>query len=99
MKDRKFLFEEDSVWHALAVMALPAIASQLITLVYNIADTWFVGRTNNPYMVAACSLVLPVYMITIVISNIFGTGGGTLKEIPVRHLRRGYSCRYRDFPL
>ncbi|MBR4758845.1 MAG: MATE family efflux transporter [Lachnospiraceae bacterium] len=59
-------------------MALPAIASQLIALVYNIADTWFVGRTNNPYMVAACSLVLPVYMITIVISNIFGTGGGTL---------------------
>ena len=59
-------------------MALPAIASQLIALVYNVADIWFVGRTNNPYMVAACSLVLPVYMITIVISNIFGTGGGTL---------------------
>ncbi len=78
MKDKKFLFEEDKVWHALAVMALPAIASQLIALVYNIADTWFVGRTNDPYMVAACSLVLPVYMITIVISNIFGTGGGTL---------------------
>ncbi|MCR5283302.1 MAG: hypothetical protein K6E18_08015 [Lachnospiraceae bacterium] len=78
MNEKKFLFEEDSIWHALAVMALPAIASQLIALVYNIADTWFVGRTNNPYMVAACSLVLPVYMITIVISNIFGTGGGTL---------------------
>ena len=58
MKDRKFLFEEDSVWHALAVMALPAIASQLITLVYNIADTWFVGRTNNPYMVATLATML-----------------------------------------
>lgn len=77
-KDNRFLFEEDKVSHALGVMALPAIASQLIALVYNIADTWFVGRTNNPYMVASCSLVLPVYMITIVISNIFGTGGGTL---------------------
>jgi hypothetical protein len=62
MNDKKYLFEEDSVWHALAVMALPAIASQFITLVYNIADTWFVGRTNNPYMVAACSLVLPVHL-------------------------------------
>ena len=39
MENKKFPFEEDSVWHALAVMALPAIASQLITLVYNIADT------------------------------------------------------------
>lgn len=24
MENKKFLFEEDSVWHALAVMALPA---------------------------------------------------------------------------
>ncbi len=60
------------------VMALPAIASQLIALIYNLADTWFIGRTNDPYMVASCSLVLPVYMLTIVISNIFGVGGGTL---------------------
>ncbi len=78
MVNKKYLFEKDSIPHALAVMALPAIASQLITLVYNLADTWFVGRTNNPYMVASCSLVLPVYMLTIVISNIFGVGGGTL---------------------
>lgn len=76
--DKRFLFETDSVPHALTVMALPAVASQLITLIYNMADTWFVGRTNNPYMVASCSLVLPVFMMTIVISNIFGSGGGTL---------------------
>jgi len=78
VEDKRFLFEKDRVPHALAVMALPAVASQLIALVYNLADTWFVGRTNNPYMVAACSLVLPVYMLTIVLSNIFGVGGGTL---------------------
>ncbi len=78
MEDKKYLFEEDKIWHAMAVMALPAIASQLIALVYNLADTWFVGRTNNPFMVASCSLVLPVYMLTIVISNVFGAGGGTL---------------------
>ena len=78
MEDKKFLFEKDNIPHALGVMALPAVASQLIALVYNLADTWFVGRTNNPYMVAACSLVMPIYMLTIVISNIFGVGGGTL---------------------
>ncbi len=78
MEDKKFLFEKDNIPHALGVMALPAIASQLIALVYNLADTWFVGRTNNPYMVASCSLVLPIYMLTIVISNVFGAGGGTL---------------------
>jgi len=78
MDDKRFLFEQDSVPHALGVMALPTIVSQLIILIYNLADTWFVGRTNNPYMVAACSLVLPVFMMTIVITNVFGTGGETL---------------------
>ena len=78
MEEKKYLFEEDSIWHAMMAMALPAIASQLIALIYNLADTWFIGRTNDPYMVASCSLVLPVYMLTIVISNIFGVGGGTL---------------------
>ena len=78
MEEKRFLFEKDSVPHALLVMALPTVVSQLIILIYNLADTWFVGRTNNPYMVASCSLVLPVFMLTIVITNIFGTGGGTL---------------------
>ena len=78
MDDKKALFETKSVPQALRIMALPSIVSQLILLIYNLADTWFVGRTNDPYMVAACSLVLPVFMIAIVIANIFGTGGGTL---------------------
>lgn len=78
IQKEKYLFETASVPRALAVMALPAIVSQLITLIYNLADTWFIGRTNNPYMVASCSLVLPMYMLTVVISNIFGVGGGTL---------------------
>ena len=78
MEDKRYLFEEISVPRALWIMALPAVASQLINLIYNLADTWFVGRTNNPDMVASCSLVFPVFMITVVISNIFGVGGGTL---------------------
>ena len=78
MTDRKEIFENYPVPRAMAVMALPTIISQLITLIYNLADTWFVGRTNNPYMVAGCSLVLPAFMITIVLANVFGVGGGTL---------------------
>ena len=78
MENRKALFETYSVPRALGIMAAPAIISQLIILIYNLADTFFIGRANNPYMVAACSLVLPAYMVTIVISNIYGTGGGTL---------------------
>ena len=63
---------------ALTKMAIPTIVSQLITLIYNMADTWFIGQTNNPYMVAASSLVLTVFMMTVALSNLFGVGGGTL---------------------
>lgn len=67
-----------SVPKALSIMALPTIASQIIVLVYNIADTWFIGRTDNPYMVGASSLVLTVFMATAAIANLFGVGGGSL---------------------
>ena len=72
------LFENKPVPQALATMAIPAVMSQLVTLFYNIADTWFIGKTNNPYMVAAASLVATVFLMTSAISSLFGSGGGTL---------------------
>lgn len=78
MNSNKALFEDRPVWSALGTLALPMVISQLITLVYNLADTYFIGRTGNPYMVAAASLVLPVYSNSIAVSNLIGTGGGTL---------------------
>lgn len=42
-------------------MAIPTIIGQLIVLVYNLADTYFIGMTNDPIMVAASSLILPVF--------------------------------------
>ncbi len=78
MTNTKELFETKPVSSALAKMAIPTIVSQLITLIYNIADTWFIGQTNNPYMVAACSLVLTIFLMTSAIANLFGVGGGSL---------------------
>ena len=72
------LFETMQPSRALAVMALPTIASQLIVLAYNLADTWFIGRTNNPYMIGASSLVLTVYLAAVALANVFGVGGGSL---------------------
>lgn len=59
-------------------MAFPTIVSQIITLIYNIADTWFIGRTSNPYMIGASSLVLTVFLAATALSNLFGVGGGSL---------------------
>ena len=76
--EKTLIFEKMPIPAALAKMAIPTIVSQLITLIYNMADTWFIGQTNNPYMVAASSLVLTVFMMTTALANLFGVGGGTL---------------------
>ena len=72
------LFEKTAPSKALAIMALPTIASQMIILIYNLADTWFIGRTNNPYMIGASSLALTVYLAVTALANVFGVGGGSL---------------------
>ena len=59
-------------------MALPTVASQMILLIYNLADTWFIGRTDNPAMIGASNLGLTVYLITASLTNVFGVGGGSL---------------------
>lgn len=91
------IFETMAVPSALATMAIPTIVSQLITLIYNIADTWFIGQTNNPYMVAASSLVLTVFLITAALANLFGVGGGSLvvrllAEKQKEEARKAASC-------
>ena len=72
------IFETWPIPKALTELALPMIFGQLIILVYNLADTFFIGRTNNPLMVAGVSLLLPVFNISITFANLFGIGGGTL---------------------
>ena len=78
MNENKQLFETMPVGRSLQTMAIPTIISQLITMIYNMADTYFIGRTNNPYMVAAASLSYTLYFILTALSNLFGVGGGSL---------------------
>ena len=72
------VFETVPVPQALRIMAVPTIIGQLIVLIYNMADTFFVGRTNNPYMVAGASLILPIFNITLSLAGLGGIGGGAL---------------------
>ncbi len=75
VKNKK-LFESMPVPVAVSTMAIPTIIGQLIILIYNMADTFFIGRTNNPYMVAGASLILPVFNISLSIAGLAGVGGG-----------------------
>lgn len=74
----KDVFETMPVPKAVFNMAVPTIVGQLIVLFYNMADTFFVGQTNNPVMVAGASLILPVFNIALALSTLAGIGGGVL---------------------
>ena len=75
---REDIFQNLPIPTALGKMIVPAVTSQLIVLIYNMADTFFVGQTGNPYMVAATSLILPVFNITLCLAGLAGIGGGSL---------------------
>ena len=75
---KKELFESVPVPKALAAMAVPTIISQLINLIYNMVDAFFIGRTGNPYMTASTTLTLTLVMLNVALSNLFGIGGGSL---------------------
>ncbi len=72
------LFANTPVPKALYTMAIPTIISQLINLIYNMVDAFFIGRTGNSYMMAATSLTLTLTMMNVALSNLFGIGGGSL---------------------
>ena len=72
------IFETRPVPAALARMAVPTIVSQLITLIYNIADTFFVSLTKEPVMIAAVTLCAPLLLIIMSIACIFGMGGSSV---------------------
>lgn len=76
--DSKEIFETLPVSKAVKMMALPTIFSQLIVLIYNMADTFYLGRTDNPYMVGGVSLILPVFNICLSLAGLTGIGGGAL---------------------
>ena len=69
------VFESYPVPKAVATLALPTVLSMLVTIFYNMADTFFVGQTGDPNQVAAVSLTTPVFMLLMAVGNIFGIGG------------------------
>ncbi|MDR2448099.1 MAG: MATE family efflux transporter [Treponema sp.] len=62
---------------AIIRLALPMAAAMLAQAIYNMTDMFFIGRTGDPNMVAAVSLVFPLFMISQSLGNIFATGGSS----------------------
>jgi len=90
--NRTWIFEEAPIAQAVFTMAIPTIITQLINIVYNFADTWYVGRTGSAAMMAALSVSLPVFIIIQALANLFGIGGASAIS---RALGRGEAARAR----
>lgn len=74
----KELFETIPVPQAVMTLAIPTVISQVVTMIYNLADTFFIGQLGNPCMVAAISLVSPWFNLLTALGNLFGLGAGSL---------------------
>ncbi len=77
MNTNKYLFENAPIPKAVAIMAIPTMISMLVVVIYNMADTFFIGQTGDPMQVAAVSLATPVFMVFMALGNLFGIGGSS----------------------
>ena len=75
---RQELFESGSVSHTILRMAIPTVAGQIILVIYNMADTFFIGMTGNDAMLTAVTVCMPAFMFLSAISNLFGVGGASV---------------------
>ncbi len=71
------LFETEKISKAITVLALPTMIAQVIQLLYNLVDTYFIGQTGDADQLSAVALISPIVILMTFFSSIFGVGGGT----------------------
>ena len=88
------VFESMPVPKAVFKNALPAMAAMLMVLVYNLADTFFIGQTHNAFQLAAVSLASPVFLIFMSVGMIFGIGGTSAISRAMGEGRKDHAKKY-----
>lgn len=88
-----YLFEQMPIPKAVAKLSVPMVITSLVTIVYNLADTYFVGMLNDPVQNAAVTLVYPVILAFYAVTNLFGIGTSSMMS---RCMGRGDYEQVRD---
>ena len=91
------VFEETNLSKAIMRVGLPAMLGQLTTLIYNMADTFFVSLTQEPAMIAAVTLCTPILLIIMSIACVFGMGGSSVIARLLGEGRREYAGKAMHF--
>ena len=77
-RTKEELFENYTIPHAVLVLSVPTILSSIVMVLYNLADTYFVGMLNDPVQTAAVTLASPVLLAFNTITNLFGVGSSSM---------------------
>ena len=88
------LFEQTPIPRAVMQLAVPTILSSLVMVLYNLADTYFVGMLNDPIENAAVTLAAPVLLAFNAVNNLFGVGSSSMMSRALG--RRDYDTVYRS---
>ena len=72
------LFEQTPIPKAVMALAVPTVISSLVMVIYNLADTYFVGMLNDPVQNAAVTLAAPVLLAFNAVNNLFGVGSSSM---------------------
>ncbi|MCF0111783.1 MAG: MATE family efflux transporter [Erysipelotrichaceae bacterium] len=91
------VFEEKNVTKAIIRVSVPAMLGQVATLIYNMADIYFVSLTKAPAQIAAVTLCSPVMLIIMSIAGVFGTGGSSVIARLIGQGEREESKRVLNF--
>lgn len=91
------VFEKAPVHRAVFQNALPAMAAMLMVLIYNLADTFFIGQTHDDFQVAAVSLATPVFLLFMAVGSVFGMGGTSAISRALGEGRKDYAKRVCSF--
>lgn len=96
MEDNKSMevFAKAPIRKAVLQNALPAMAAMLMVLIYNLADTFFIGQTHDDLQVAAVSLATPVFLLFMSVGTVFGIGGTSVISRALGEGRRDYAKTY-----
>lgn len=71
-------FDTKHLYRSYFKMAFPVVLGLVVSLVYNLADTFFIARTNDTNLIAGVSLCAPVFTALMAFGNIYGQGGSSL---------------------
>lgn len=91
------VFQDAPVSQAVLKTAIPAMIAMLMVLIYNLADTFFIGQTHDAFQVAAVSLATPVFLIFMAVGTIFGMGGTSVISRAMGEGRHDYAKKVCSF--